>query len=102
MFILANVVIATGTILHGALNAYMWIIIIGSLLTWVNPDPYNPIVRFFRIATGPVLSWFRRRLPLQVGAIDLSPLVVIAIIVFLDQAVAKTIIEAGYRMKMPF
>lgn len=68
-------------ILYIILTAYMWIIIIKALLSWVNPDPYNPIVRFINDITEPVLNKVRLVLPLG-GAIafDLSPLIVIVII----------------------
>ena len=95
MYILGNILIGFGKVLHILLNAYMWIVIIGALISWVNPDPYNPIVRFLQGATYPLFSWLRRRLPLVIGGIDLSPIIIIAAIVFLDYAVAGTIVETG-------
>ncbi|HDP25026.1 MAG TPA: YggT family protein [Deltaproteobacteria bacterium] len=102
MFVLANVLIALGKVLHILLNIYLWIVIIGALISWVNPDPYNPIVRFLRSATEPVFLWFRRRLPLLIGGIDFSPIIVIALILFLDTALANSLIETGYRLKGGF
>jgi len=99
MFVLANIIIGFGQLLHLLLNLYMWVVIIAALLSWVNPDPYNPIVRFLYSATEPVFLWFRRRLPLSIGGFDLSPIVVIAIIVFLDTAIARSLIETGMRIK---
>mgnify|MGYP000942733508 FL=1 len=100
MFVLANVLIGVGEVLHILLQIYMWIVIIGALLSWVNPDPYNPIVRFLSSATEPVFSWLRRNLPfLRIGGIDFSPVIIIAIIIFLDKAVVTSLIEAGVRMK---
>jgi len=99
MYILGNILIGVGNVLDILLNIYMWIVIIGALISWVNPDPYNPIVRFLQSATYPLFSWLRRRLPLVLGGIDLSPIIVIAAIVFLKYALARTIIETGYRLK---
>ncbi len=72
MFVLANLLNAFAQILHYVLNIYMWIIIIRALLSWVNPDPYNPIVRFLYQVTEPVLDQVRKRLP-YIGGIDISP-----------------------------
>jgi len=100
MFVLANVLIGIGEVLHILLQIYMWIVIIGALLSWVNPDPYNPIVRFLYSATEPVFSWLRRNLPfLRIGGIDFSPIIIIAIIIFLDKALVTSLIETGVRMK---
>ena len=103
MFVLANVLIGFGKVLHIILQIYMWIVIIGALLSWVNPDPYNPLVRFLYAATEPVFSWLRRKLPfLRLGGIDFSPLVVIALIIFLDSALVTSLIEIGVSMKGGF
>lgn len=99
MYILGNIMIGLGNVLDILLSIYMWIVIVGALISWVNPDPYNPIVRFLRAATYPLFSWLRRRIPLAFGGIDLSPIIVIAAIVFLRYALARTIIETGYKLK---
>jgi YggT family protein len=102
MYVLGNILIGMGYVLDILLSVYMWIVIVGALISWVNPDPYNPIVRFLRAVTYPVFSWIRRRLRLAVGGIDFSPIVVIAVIVFLRYALAKTIVETGLRLKGGF
>jgi YggT family protein len=103
MFVLANILIGFGKVLHILLQIYMWIVIIGALLSWVNPDPYNPIVRFLYSATEPVFTWIRRKLPfLRMGGIDFSPLILIALIIFLDQALVTSLIEMGVRLKGGF
>ena len=90
-----------GYTMHFLLNAYMWIVIIGALLSWVNPDPYNPIVRFLRSATEPLLYFIRRRLPfLRAGGIDFSPIIIIAAIYFLDHALAGYLIALGTRLRL--
>ncbi|WP_147821585.1 YggT family protein [Salidesulfovibrio onnuriiensis] len=79
------VVVAIAKVLSIVLNAYMWIVIISALITWVNPDPYNPIVRFLRGVTEPVFYKVRQLLPfLNVGGFDLSPIVIILAIQVLD------------------
>lgn len=84
MFIIGNLFKALAIVLHYVLNFYMWVVIARAVLSWVNPDPYNPIVRFLASVTDPVLYPIRRRLPLFFGGIDFSPMLVILAIVFLD------------------
>ncbi|MEJ2222593.1 MAG: YggT family protein [Desulfobacterales bacterium] len=62
---------------------FMFITIARAVLSWVSPDPYNPIVRFIHNVTEPVLYQIRKRLPMMYGGIDFSPIVVILIIIFL-------------------
>ncbi len=65
-------------LLSKLLTVYMWIVIISAALSWVNPDPYNPIVRFLRNATEPLFYRIRRWMPfVMIGGFDLSPLVVL-------------------------
>jgi len=67
----------------GLLDVYFWVILVRALLSWVSPDPYNPIVRFLTLVTEPVLRPFRRLLPPhRTGGLDLSPLVVLLLIQF--------------------
>ena len=82
---------AIATVLDLALNIYMWLIIARALLSWVNPDPYNPIVRFLYNVTEPLLSFLRRRVPMVFGGLDLSPLIVIAAIMFLRIFLVQTL-----------
>ncbi len=98
MFIVANLISAIAKILDVALSAYMWIIIISALISWVNPDPYNPIVRFLYSVTDPVLRPIRRRLGIW-GGIDVSPMIVILIILFVKYFLVASMIEMAFRMK---
>jgi YggT family protein len=98
MFVIGNLFIAVGNVLDILLTIYMWVIIIAALVSWVNPDPYNPIVRFLYGATEPVLRPIRRRLGIF-GGIDFSPLIVILAILFIKYFLVSTLIELGYRMK---
>jgi YggT family protein len=91
MFVLGNFLNALAGVLHSVLNIYMWIVIITSLLSWVNPDPYNPVVRFLYAVTDPVFRLVRRILPLPPMGIDLSPIVVLLAIMFLDWFLVPTL-----------
>jgi YggT family protein len=84
MFILANFLDALATVLGMLLTIYMWLIIARALVSWVNPDPHNPIVRFLYNVTEPVLYRVRRALPLYAGGFDFSPIIVIVAIYFLE------------------
>lgn len=99
MFVFANLVEALATIVSYLLTIYMWIIIIRALISWVNPDPYNPIVRFLYQATEPVLYPIRRRLPFM-GGIDISPIIVLLVILFLQVFLVRTLNELAIRLRM--
>jgi YggT family protein len=97
MFVVGNTLLGLATVLDYALSFYSWIIIARALISWVNPDPWNPIVQFLTRATEPVLAPLRRRLGVGMG-IDLSPLIVIAAIWFLQIAVIQSIKDMAGRM----
>ncbi len=90
MFVLSNFLVATAVVVNAILNIYWWIIIASAVLSWVNPDPYNPIVRFLRSATEPVMYRVRRVLPLAFGGVDFTPIVVLLAITFLQVFLVKT------------
>jgi len=98
MFILANFLKAMAAVLDVALTIYMWVIVIRALISWVNPDPYNPIVRFLYAITEPVLYRIRRYLPVVFGGFDLSPIVVILGIIFLQKFLVSTLYQLAYRL----
>jgi YggT family protein len=95
MFVLKHFIDATALLLYTVLNVYKWIIIIAAVLSWVRPDPYNPIVRFLYAATEPVMYRVRRVLPLFFGGIDFTPLVVIFAIEFLQRFLVPTLLDLG-------
>ena len=80
-------------VVNAVLNIYWWIIIASAVLSWVNPDPYNPIVRFLRSATEPVMYRVRRVLPLAFGGVDFTPIVVLLAITFLQVFLVKTLYQ---------
>ncbi len=93
MFIIANFLGAVARVLDIALTLYMWVIIARAVISWVNPDPYNPIVRFLRSVTDPVLYAVRRRLPFDFGGIDFSPILVILAIIFVQSFLVPSLLQ---------
>jgi YggT family protein len=98
MFILSNFIKSVATVIDILLNLYMWVFIIRALISWVSPDPYNPIVRFLYNITDPVLNRVRRMLPLQFGGIDLSPMIVILVIIFLRSFIVPTLYQLAMQL----
>jgi YggT family protein len=92
---MGNILYTLGTLLHYALTIYLYIIIIGAFISWVNPDPYNPIVRFLRKSTEPLFFWLRRNMPLIVYGIDFSPIIAITLVLFADFTFVPMIQEQG-------
>ena len=99
MFVFGNVLLGIAKVLEILLNIYMWVIIIRALISWVNPDPYNPIVQILLRMTEPVLGPIRKLVPPYKIGIDLSPLIAVLIIIFLQYAVIDTLIRIGYSMR---
>jgi len=91
MIILSNFLIAFAKVLDIVLTIFMWIVIARAVLSWVSPDPYNPIVRFIHQVTEPVLYQIRRRIPVSFGGIDFSPILVFLAIIFLQRFVVHSL-----------
>ena len=75
------------------LNLYFWIVFVAVILTWIEPNPYNPIVRFLYSVTEPVFDFVREHLPVVFGGIDLSPMVVLLAIGFIQRVVLVTLAQ---------
>lgn len=73
------------------LGLYTWVIIAAALITWVNPDPYNPVVKFLRRITEPVLRPIRQVLSRYQTGLDFSPLVAILIIQFIQRVILPSL-----------
>ena len=100
MFVIGNLCQAIAAILDKVLWLYSIVIMIAVLISWVSPDPFNPIVRFLRSVTEPLFAWVRRRIPFaMVGMIDLSPLVVLLIIQLLQMVAVRSLFEVGIRLR---
>src|SRR5262249_6734286 len=92
--ILRQFTLAVATILNSLLTLYFWILLIAAVLSWVNPDPNNAIVRFLRAVTDPVLYRVRRALPFVIfSGIDFSPLLVMLAIQFVKIFVVQSLYE---------
>jgi YggT family protein len=97
MFVVGNTLHGFAVVVEYILWLYMWVIIARALISWVNPDPWNPIVQFLDRVTEPVLAPIRRLMGWRMG-IDLSPLIAILIIYFLQIALVQTLKEMAVRM----
>ncbi len=91
MFVAQNFLLAVAQLINFVLTAYMWIIIGRAVVSWVNADPYNPIVRFLYEATEPLLGRIRKMIPFRMGGLDFSPLILILIIMFLQSFLVPTL-----------
>ena len=98
MFMLSNFLLAVAKLINFILSAYIWIVIARAVISWVNADPYNPIVRFLIQVTDPLLSRIRRYLP-PLGGIDLSPMVLILAIVFLQSFLVPTLQQIALTLR---
>ncbi len=98
MFILANLISAVATVIDLLISAYMFILIARVFISWVNADPYNPIVRFLYQITEPVLWRIRKYVPCVWGGIDFSPLIAMLVLIFLRQFVVVTMHQIAARM----
>ncbi len=99
MFIASNLLNALATVLDIGLTAYYWIIIIRAIVSWVNPDPWNPIVQFLYRTTDPVLRPIQRLLPMRGWGIDFSPLVAILAIIFIQKFLVASLSELAWRLR---
>lgn len=97
MFVAGNVLQAIAIILDYVLWLYMWVIIARALISWVNPDPWNPIVQFLQRVTEPVLYPIRRRMGFAMG-VDLSPIIALLVIIFLQVALVQSLKDLAFRM----
>jgi len=83
------------------LGLYIWLVVGAVIISWVNADPYNPIVRFLGRVTEPVLAPIRERmrgLTMRVG-LDFSPIVVVLAIVFIQRFIAQVIMPFAMRLQ---
>lgn len=98
MFLIGNFLQAVATILSFILTIYIWVIIIRAVISWVSPDPYNPIVQILYRLTEPVLAPIRYRMP-DMGGFDISPILVILVIVFLRSFLVASLYDIARVMR---
>jgi len=99
MFVISNLLIAVAKVVDLALTVFMWIVIARAILSWVSPDPYNPIVRFIHNVTEPVLYQIRKRIPLNFGGIDFSPIIVLLAVIFLQRFLVASVYELAQSLR---
>jgi len=101
MFILSNFISSLANVLEVVLTFFYWIMLIRCLISWVNPDPYNPVVQFLYKTTEPILVPIRRVIPMTWGVgLDLSPLVAFLIFIFLKSFLVRTLFDLAARLRM--
>ncbi len=84
MFVYTNFVITVASLLSSVLQIYLYVVIISAVMSWIEPNPYNPIVRVIYSLTEPVFDWVRRRMPVFFGGLDFSPMIVMLAIWFVQ------------------
>ena len=103
MFVAGNFLTALASVLHILLQVYIWVVIVRALISWVNPDPWNPIVQTLNRLTDPLLDPIRRRMFRMMGyggiGIDVSPLILIVAIYFVDFFLVGTLSDIGMRLR---
>lgn len=100
MFVFSNLLFGVAKVLDAVLNLYFWIVIVSAVLSWVNPDPYNPIVRILRNLTEPVFYRIRKWIPFTyIGGLDLSPVVVLLAIQFVNAVVVQSLYQFAVTMR---
>ncbi len=96
--VMQNFMMSIAILVDFLLKVSMWVVFGRVIISWVNADPSNPIVRFLYSATEPLLSRIRRLLPMSMGGIDFSPMILIVVIMFLENFLVPTLRELGRGM----
>lgn len=100
MFILSNLLMTVAHIMDIILTVLYWLILIRALISWVSPDPYNPIVQFLRQTTDPILEPIRRKMPMRLRmGIDISPIIAFLLIIILKSFLVKTLVDMALKLK---
>jgi YggT family protein len=99
MFIISNLLLSVARILDIVITLFYWIIIIRALISWVNPDPFNPIVQFLQRATEPILNPIRKTFKMQFWAVDISPIIAVLCLIFIQGFFVKTITDLALRLQ---
>ena len=98
MFVMGNLVATLAQLLNSLFEIYWWILVIRCLISWVNPDPFNPIVQFLHRATDPVLEPLHRVIP-PLGMFDLSPIVALLLLRALQSFLVRTLLDLSVRLR---
>ncbi|OGX30205.1 MAG: hypothetical protein A2879_01470 [Omnitrophica WOR_2 bacterium RIFCSPHIGHO2_01_FULL_49_10] len=98
MFVLGNFLISVAKLVELAITILYWLIIVRALISWVNPDPFNPIVQFLYRTTDPILAPIRKFLP-PLGPIDISPIIAFFVLYFLKMFLVSTLVDLGMKLR---
>ncbi len=98
MFVLGNFLISVAKLVELAITILYWLIIVRALISWVNPDPFNPIVQFLYRTTDPILAPIRKFLP-PLGPIDISPIIAFFVLYFLKLFLVSTLVDLGMKLR---
>ena len=99
MILIGNLLYGLGYVLSMALDFMIFVVVARAVLSWVSPDPFNPIVRFLVTSTDPLIRPIRRHMP-NFGGIDLSPLILLLVLFFLKMALAQSLIDYGASIRL--
>lgn len=100
MFVLSNLFAALASLSSVILTILYWLILIRALISWVNPDPYNPVVQFLHKTTEPILHPIRKMIPIRMGiGIDIAPIIAFLILIFLRSFLVKTLLDISFRLR---
>lgn len=99
MFVFGNLFSGIAYILDMLLNLYFWVIFARAILSWIKPDPYNPIVRTVYRLVDPVTYRISRIIPTRIGMVDIAPFILMLIIIFIQKFLVATLFDMGMRMK---
>lgn len=94
--LLREIILAVAQLVDLLFSLYVYVVIGRVLISWVNPDPYNPIVRFLRNATDPILNRMYRVLPLVFGGIDFTPMLLLLLLTFCQRVVKAGLLQLAY------
>ncbi|HPP05758.1 MAG TPA: YggT family protein [Syntrophorhabdaceae bacterium] len=98
MFAFGNLLSALASIINIILDLYFWVIFIRAVMSWFNPNPYNPFVRTIYRLVDPITYKISRIIPTRFGMVDLSPFILMLIIIFLQRFLVKTLFDMALRM----
>ena len=99
MFVFGNLFSTIGSLVNMLLTIYFWIVFARVVLSWVRPDPYNPIVRTICRLVDPVTYRISRIIPTRAGVIDFAPFILMLAVMFLQRFLVRTLIDIGERMR---
>ncbi|NQT95945.1 MAG: YggT family protein [Candidatus Omnitrophica bacterium] len=99
MFVLGNLIYSVARLFDIVITLLYWIIIIRALVSWVNPDPFNPIVQFLQRTTEPILAPIRKAFRMQFWAIDISPIIAVFALIFLQSFLVRSLMDLASRLK---